>query len=106
MTVVIMIILMVSMLASAALTVGFHHRTLAKKAVGSRTQSYYFAQAGLVDAQEALRKDPGGLFVDPSYDPAPYTIDVDADGVADATVDIGPRVAATGYRAIRSTGRS
>ena len=74
-TLVILIILMVTFVGGAAMSLGYNQRLLVKKAVGSRTRAYYYAKAGIVDAFELLRKDPGGKFTDPKFDPDPYTLD-------------------------------
>ncbi len=103
-TLVILIIFMVTLVSAAALSLGYNQRLLAKKAVGSRTRAYYYAKAGLVDALELLRKDPGGNFTDPDFDPAPYTLDIDADGNADVTIDISAEDPSTRRRTIQSTG--
>lgn len=103
-TAVIISIVLVSLVAASALSLGYHQRVLTKKAVSSRTKAYYFAQAGLVDAREIIRKDAGGNFATPSYNPAPYTLDVDGDGDADVTIDIGAVNGTTGYRTVEATG--
>lgn len=105
-TLVIIIIVSVSMVTAAALTFGYNQRLAARKVVSSRTEAYFFASAGLVDAGEAIRRDAGGNFADPAFNPAPYSLDVDGDRVDDVTVDIGPRDPATGLRRILATGRS
>lgn len=103
-TLVILIILMVTFVGGAAMSLGYNQRLLVKKAVGSRTRAYYYAKAGIVDAFELLRKDPDGEFTDPTFDPAPYTLDVDEDGNPDVTVDISAIDPVTQYRSIQSTG--
>lgn len=103
-TLAIITAVLVTALAAAALSFGYNQRILTKTAVGGRTLAFYYAKAGLVDAQELLRTDPSGDFGDPTYDPPPYTLDVNGDGASDVTVDISARDGTTNLRTIQTTG--
>lgn len=113
MSVVIVSILLLSVLAAAALTFGFHQRKLAESASGTRTQNFYLARSGSIDADERLRTDNGLTYAadpdcdntarDPDCDPEPYNLDVDGDGTPDVVVDISATDSGTGLRTVNST---
>jgi Tfp pilus assembly protein PilX len=108
-TLVIIVTLLLTILAGAALSTSFNQRKLSSKAVGSRSKNYYAAKGGLVDAFERLRKnDTTGLtpaapvngFDDPTYNPKAYTVDV---GGLSVSVTISEVVSATGLRTVQAT---
>ena len=109
MTVAIIVIIILVSIVGYATTLGFNQKKLLDLSTGKRMIVYYRAQAGAVEAAWRIRENyttgllPAGTFADPNYNPAAYSIDVDLNGVNDATIDIGP-VNATGRRPIVSTG--
>jgi hypothetical protein len=56
-----------------------------------------------VDAQWRIRTNLDGNY-GPTDDPDAYTLDIDADGTPEATIDIEAENGATGLRVIHSTG--
>ncbi len=108
MTLVIVIIIILTMLAAYVTSLAYNQRRVTDTAGGGRAKIYYRAKAGVVEANWRIRTNytaglTPGSFLIPTYDPAPYTIDVDEDGTADCQIDIGP-ADGTGKRAINSTG--
>lgn len=90
--VVIVMIIMLMVIAAVILNLAYNFRRLVYGVSTQRTASYYFSQAGIVDAEYKLRNDlgTGGPYsTNPLYTTAPYSIDVDGDGVNDVTVSIG-----------------
>ena len=57
-TLVLIAVIVISILASYALVIGFNHRTVMNTHVKNRTQAYYSAQAGVVDANWRIRNSP------------------------------------------------
>jgi hypothetical protein len=122
MTIVMMIIVVLTLLAGFAVNYGYNKRRILDVSSGRRDIINYRAEAGLVDALTRIRLNataglsPAGSFLTPTYDPAPYQLDVDGGGTVNATtkicsadcdveVDIGPVTnALTGARSINSTG--
>lgn len=120
-TVVIIILAVLVMMAGYIFSLGYNRVKITNAASGDRAKISYRAQAGVYDATTRIRKnypytspgnvnpmgtDPGSVgtdFLNPGFDPAPYTIDVDGNGVMDARIDIG-RANASGQRPIVSTG--
>ena len=111
-TVAIMAVIMLTAVAGYSLTLAYHQKKLMDTVSGKRIIAYYRAQAGVVNAYWRIRTNyttglsPAGSFATDSYNPDPYSIDVDGDGTPDTTVDIGPKNVATGLRPIDSTGNS
>ncbi len=118
-TLVLMTALIISAMLAAAIMSSYNQKRVTNKVTTERTQSYYFAQAGVVDAFWRIRNDQdvfGGTFTVPTYDPPPYFLDVDNDVAqtamfpgADVSVDISAQdtnVASPrfGLRTIDSTG--
>jgi Tfp pilus assembly protein PilX len=108
-TLVIIVILLLTILAGAALSTSFNQRKLSSKAVGNRSQNFYAAKGGSVDAFERLRKNdttgltptaPANGFDDPTYNPNPYTVNV---GALPVSVDISAVNATTGLRTVKAT---
>ena len=103
-TIAIVTMAMVVALAAVVLTVAYHQRRLAK-VVESRTPAFYHAHAGVVDAQERIRRNtPPDDFSNPAFDPPAYSLDLDGDAVADVIVDISAENPATGLRTIQALG--
>ncbi len=124
-TVVIIVLAILAMMAGYILNLGYNRRRVVDAASGTRAKIYYRAQAGVYDATFRIRRDytgaqqpavpiagpealtpaltPVGTFTNPAYNPDPYNIDTDANGVMDTSVDIGP-VNGAGQRPIISTG--
>ena len=109
-TVVIVIIIILALLAGLVTTLGYNQKKLGDAAGGRRAKIYYRAKAGVVEAGWRIKNNftqnlTAGSFLNDAYDPAPYTIDVDEDGVPDCRIDIGPVTnAATKQRSISSQG--
>ena len=107
-TIVMIIAIILALLAGYATNSSFNQRKVVDNASGHRAKVYYCAQAGVVDANWRIRSNyttDAGTYNNNAYDPPPYTLDVDGNGVADCSVDIGPVVnAAKGNRQILSTG--
>lgn len=80
----IMYLLLFSMAAAFAISVGYQQKLTTETVVGGRVKDYYFARAGMVDAFERLRNKstpPGsacGLSVD-ACDPPVYYINLGTD---------------------------
>ena len=116
MTIVIIIVIVMAFLATLVTMLGYNQRKLANAAGGRRVKIYYRAQAGVVEADWRIRENyllnpalvntgGGASFTDDTYDPAPYSIDIDGDAVNDVTIDIGPKIGGvSGRRAISSVG--
>lgn len=104
MTITIILIIASTLLAAAALSVGYQYRRLREGVGALHAQSYYRAQAGVVDARWRIRNNIGANYLVAATDPAPYTLDIDGDGTVDVTVDIGPADGG-GLRRILATGR-
>lgn len=98
-TLAITTILLIMSVAGAALTLAYNQRLLTDDLAAQRTRSYWYAQAGVVDAQWRIRTNFGGNYA-PAMDPAAYSIDVDGDGDNDVTVDIGVENSTTRLRPI------
>ena len=95
MTIVVMTILLLTLVAGSVLTVGYHQRLLSRS-VDGKMKAFYWAHAGLVDAQERIRRNPAP-FNNPTYNDPPYTLDLDgALPLNDVTVDIGPESTTAG----------
>jgi len=105
MTFVIIIIIILAFLATLVTVLGYNQRKLSDSAGGRRAAIYYRAQAGVIEASWRIRENIGGSFTTDTYDPAPYSIDVDGDGTDDCDINIGPANAVTKQRSIVSTGR-
>ncbi len=89
-SIAIITIVLLATLAVSVLMLGFHQRRIVRT-VTHRTQAYYFAQAGLVDARERIRRNQApDNFTNNAFDPPQYSLDVDGNGVNDVLVDIGP----------------
>jgi hypothetical protein len=107
---------MCSLLVAYSLQQGFQHASLTTQVSRERTQNYYHAQAGVVNAYWRIRVNftgdiGGGSFLNATFNPAPYFIDIDTDTVHmtqtatdDIRVDIGPANPGTFLRPITSTG--
>ena len=97
-TLVIMIVIMVSVLAAAAMTLGYNQKRLSDATVSNRTQGFYYAQAGIVDAQWRIRNNAlknkagvdvitgdvgstGSDFTTASFNPKAYCLDLDSDDI-------------------------
>lgn len=118
--VVITFATVISLIAAYALRLSYNQARQVNAVSIRRTMINYRAQAGFVDAAWRIRTNtaaPGtpGSFMTPTYDPAPYCIDIDTDAAsalvggncvaaADVRVDIGSRNATSGLRTIDSTG--
>lgn len=110
MTLVVIVLVILTLLAGYIVNLGYNRKRVVDAASGTRAKIYFRAQAGIHDATARIRKnytgaqfDPGvpgpeaptpaltpaGSFLDPAYNPDPYLIDVDADGVMDTQVNIG-----------------
>ena len=113
-TIAAVVIVMLAILAAIMTQLGASQRKLADTASGVRARIYYLAQGGTVDAFWRIRTDyttglnPAGSFLNDAYDPAPYPLDVNGDGINDTCVDIDrvdPAYAATTkQRSVSSTG--
>ncbi len=109
--IVILIIIMLTLIGGFMLNLGYNQRRLLASSSARHIRNYYAAQAGVVDANSRIRTNytagltPAGDFTDPAYDPQPYMIDLNGDGIQDVSVDIGPVTdVTTGARQINSTG--
>ncbi len=111
MTLVVIVLVILTLLAGYIVNLGYNRKRVVDAASGTRAKIYFRAQAGIHDATARIRmnytgaqSDPGlpgpeaptpaltplgGNFLDPNYDPDPYLIDVDANGVMDTQVNIG-----------------
>ena len=92
-TLVLIAVIVISAFASYALMIGFNHRTVMNTHVKNRTQAYYSAQAGMVDANWRIRNNvltnnAGALiitgvgagaqdFTNPLFNPNPYCLHVE-----------------------------
>ena len=110
-TVVVVVMIVMAILSTYAMNLGYNQKLLTDQSSGRRAKIYYRAQAGLVHAYWRIRVNntaglaPAGSFATDAYNPGPYTLDVDGDGVNDVSVDIGPVTdPATKQRAILATG--
>ncbi len=109
-TLSIVIIIILALLATFVTTLGYNQRKLSDALGGRRAKVYYRAQAGVVEAGWRIRENyttglnPGGSFATDTYDPFPYSIDVDGDGANDCVIDIGAAIPASKQRVIASTG--
>ena len=56
-TLVLIAVIIVASLASYALIISFNHRTVVRTHVRNRTQAYYSAQGGVVDANWRIRNN-------------------------------------------------
>ncbi len=111
MSIVLIVLIMLALLAVYIASFSYNQRVFMDRNSSQRIKIYYRAKAGVVNAHWRIRTNytaglsPGGSFATDAYDPAPYSLDVDGDGVYDTTVDIGPVTnAATKQRAINATG--
>ena len=117
MTVVVVALIILTIMAAFALNFGYNRKKVVDNYSRGRTVRLYRAEGGFVDARARIRIDftssfyapgknpctPDGSFTDDNYDPLPYLLDVDGDGVKDTRVDIGPVTNPTKQREIRST---
>ncbi len=122
-TLVIIVLAILTLMAGYIVNLGYNRTRVVDAASGTRAKIYYRAQAGVHDATTRIRKNytgaqfdpappgpesptpaltPPGSFLDPNYNPDPYLIDVDANGVMDTRVDIDRENG--GRREIVSTG--
>lgn len=95
-TIVIVVIIMMVILVGAVLSLAANQRRAADNLAAHHARAYYRANAGLVDARWRIRVNEtaeigGGDFTDPTFNPAPYYIDIDND-VVDTTLDDGDDV--------------
>ena len=110
-TVTMVIIVVLVLLASFTVNYGYNKKRLVDINSGRRDTLNFRAEAGVVDANWRIRSNytvglsPAGSFATDAYDPAPYGLDVDKNGVTDTCVNIGPVTNVnTGQRSIVSTG--
>ena len=110
-TVVVIVLIMVALLTGYVASLGYNQRRVTDAASGRRAKIFYRAKAGAVDAAWRIRVNyfptqiPPNSFLTDAWDPPAYTLDVDGDGTADTSVDIGPVTnPATRQRAVLSTG--
>ncbi len=112
-TLVMVILMLLAATGGYVINLSYNQKRFLDSTSGNRIKAYYWAQAGIVNANTRIGENyTGGLlggggtnFNEPSYDPAPYALDMDGDGVNDVTVDIGTKDASTGLRPIVATGR-
>lgn len=112
-TIVIIVIIMLVIISAFSANVGFNQKKLIDGASGRRAKIYYKAQAGVMNATWRIQNDytvglaPAGTFTTAAYNPGPYMLDVDTDGIIDVDVDIEPLQVNNGRlnRQILSTGR-
>ena len=102
-TATVIAILLMVILAATALLLASNMRQIQDRFLAGRTRAYYYAQAGTVDAQWRIRTNLGDEY-GPADDPPSYTVDVNGDGRADVTVDIGAEDPSTHLRQISATG--
>lgn len=105
-TVVVIVLTMITLLGGFVLNLAYNQYRLSGELGIKRAVAQARARAGIVDAQWRIRTDPDGLFTanGPTYDPAAYTLDTDADGTDDVTVDITAVIDGGRTRRIVATG--
>jgi hypothetical protein len=112
---VMVVITILAMFAVWVTIQGYNQRKLLDVTSGQRAKLYYRAQAGVVEAAWRIRDNytsgiggvipPGGFPANDTWNPPPYSIDVDGVGGNDTSIDIDAVVSGTlKNRPVRSAG--